>query len=123
MGSGGSGRQISGLRNTKRIRGSHTWARRRKDLKPDSHPEDVEVDATGRRGESESAIPGEICSSANGLISSRDEMRDEQKSAEGVLAIAYDGEGPNVVRGLRTKPRWTRQMQTRGLRCLRTPRR
>jgi hypothetical protein len=26
-----------------------------------------------------------------------------------------------VVRGLRTKPRWTRQMQTRGLRCLRTP--
>jgi hypothetical protein len=54
-------------------------------------------------------------------MSSRDEMRDEQKSAEGVLAIACDGEGPNVVRGLRTKPRWTRQMQTRGLRCLRTP--
>ena len=102
MGSGGSGRQIPGLRNTKRIRGSHTWARRHKDLKPDSHPEGVEVDATGRWGEGECAIPGEICSSANGLVSSRDEMRDEQKAAEGVLAITHDGEGPNVMRGLRT---------------------
>ena len=102
MGSGGSGRQIPGLRNTKRIRGSHTWARRRKDLKPDSHPEGVEVYATGGWGESECVIPGEICSSANGLVSSRDEMRDEQKSAEGVLAITHDGEGPNVMRGLRT---------------------
>jgi hypothetical protein len=99
MGSEGSGRQIPGLRNTKRIKGSHTWARRHKDPKPDSHPEGVEVYATGRWGESECAIPGESCSSANGLMSSRDEMRDEQKSAEGVLAIAYDGEGPNVVRG------------------------
>jgi len=89
MGSGGSGRQIPGLRNTKRIRGSHTWARRRKDLKPNSHPEGVEVDATGRWGESECVIPGEICSSANGLISSRDEMRGEQKSAEGIVAIGH----------------------------------
>ncbi len=77
MGSEGSGRQIPGLRNTKRIRGSHTWARRPKDPKPDSHPEGVEVDATGRWGESECAIPGEICSSANGLVWSRDEMMDE----------------------------------------------
>lgn len=121
MGSGGSGGQIPGLRNTKRIRGSHIWARRPKDLKPDSHPEDVEVYATGRWGESECVIPGEICSSAIGLVSSRDETKGEQKSAEGIVAIAHDGEGPNVVRGLRTKPRWTRQMQTRGLRCLRTP--
>ncbi len=89
MESGGSGRQIPGLRNTKRIRGSHTWARRPKDPKPGSHPEGVEVDATGRWGEGECVIPGEICSSASGLILSRDEMRDEQKSAEGVLAIAY----------------------------------
>jgi len=89
MGSGGSGRQISGLRNTKRIRGSHPWARRRKDLKPNSHPEGVEVDATGRWGESECVIPGEVCSSANGLISSRDEMRGEQKSAEGIVAIGH----------------------------------
>ena len=89
MGSGGSGGQIPGLRNTKRIRGSHIWARRHRDLKPDSHPEGVEVYATGRWGESECVIPGEICSSANGLISSRDEMRDEQKSAEGIVAIAY----------------------------------
>jgi len=55
------------------------------------------------------------------LVLSRDEVMDEQKSAEGVVAIAYDGEGPNVVSGLRTKPRWTKQMQTGGLRCLRTP--
>jgi len=121
MGSGGSGKQIPGLRNTKRIRGSHTWARRLKDLKPDSHPEGVEVDATGRWGESECVIPGEICSSAHGLMSSRDGVRDEQKSAEGVLAITHDGEGPNVRSGLGTKPRWAKQTQTGGLRCLRTP--
>ena len=102
MGSGGSGRQIPGLRNTKRIRGSHTWARRPKDLKPDSHPGGVEVDATGRWGEGECAIPGEICSPAGGLVSSRDEMRGGQKSAEGILAITHNGEGPNVMRGLRT---------------------
>ncbi len=121
MGSEGSGGQIPGLRNTKRIRGSHTWARRQKDLKPDSHPEGVEVYATGRWGESEGVIPGEICSSANGLISSRDERKDEQKSAEGIVAIARDGEGPNVRSGLGTEPRWAKQMQTGGLRCLRTP--
>ena len=121
MGSGGSGRQIPGLRNTKRIRGSHPWARRQIDPKPDSHPEGMEVDATGRWGESECVIPGEICSSAHGLMSSRDEMKDEQKSAEGILAIAHGGEGPNVRSGLGTKPRWTKQMQTGGLRCLRTP--
>jgi hypothetical protein len=108
MGSEGSGRQIPGLRNTKRIRGSHPWARRQQDLKPDSHPGGVEVYATGRWGESECVIPGEICSSADGLISSRDGLRDEQKSAEGVVAIAHDGEGPNVGSGLRTKLRWTK---------------
>ena len=121
MGFGGSGRQIPGLRNAKRIRGSHTWARRHKGLKPDSHPEGVEVDATGRWGESECAIPGEICSSASGLAPSRDGVMDDQKSAEGILGIAQDGEGPNVRSGLGTEPRWTKQMQTGGLRCLRTP--
>ena len=89
MGSEGSGKQIPGLRNTKRIRGSHTWARRPKDLKPDSHPEGVEVDATGRWGESEYVIPGEICSPAYGLVSLRDEMRGGPKSAEGVVVIAH----------------------------------
>ncbi len=89
MGSEGSGRQIPGLRNTKRIRGSHPWARRHKDLKPDSHPEGVEVDATGTWGEGECVIPGEICSPAYGLVSSRDETKDGQKSAEGIVAIAY----------------------------------
>ncbi len=84
MGSEGSGRQIPGLRNTKRIGGSHPRARRPEDLKPDSHPEGMEVDATGRWGEGGCAIPGEICSRAYGLVSSRDEMRGEQKSAEGV---------------------------------------
>jgi hypothetical protein len=108
MGSEGSGRQIPGLRNTKRIRGSHTWARRQKDLKPDSHPEGVEVYATGRWGESECVIPGEICSSAYGLILSRDGVKGGQKSAEGIVAIAHDGEGANVESGLGTKPRWAR---------------
>jgi hypothetical protein len=103
MGSGGSGRQTPGLRNTKRIRGSHPWARRPRDPKPDSHPEGVEVDATGRWGEGECAIPGEICSSANGLTLSRGGMKDGQKSAEGVVAITRDGEGPKVGSGLRTQ--------------------
>jgi hypothetical protein len=56
----------------------------------------VEVDATGRWGEGESVIPGEICSSAIGLMSPRGGMRGEQKSAEGVVAIAHGGEGLNV---------------------------
>jgi hypothetical protein len=123
MRSGGSGRQIPGLRNTKRIRGSHTWARRPKDLKPDSHSEGVEVYATGRWGESECVIPGEICSSATELVSSRDEMKGEQKSAEGIIAIAYDGEGPNVEGRESAEPRWTKETRLGGLRCLRTPRR
>ena len=101
MGSEGSGKQIPGLRNTKRIRGSRPWARRRKDSKPDSHPEGMEVDATGRWGEGECVIPGEICSPAPGLVSSREEMRGEQKSAESIVAIAHDGEGSNVRSGLR----------------------
>lgn len=108
MGSGGSGRQIPGLRNTKRIRGSHIWARRPKDLKPDSHPEGVEVDATGGWGESECVIPGEICLPAYGLMSSRDGMKGEQKSAEDIVATAHDGEGPNVRSGLGTRPRWAK---------------
>ncbi len=77
MGSEGSGKQIPGLRNTKCIRGSHVWARRQTDLKPDSHLEGVEVDATGRWGESECVIPGEICSSAIGLMSSRGDVKGE----------------------------------------------
>ena len=84
MGSGGSGRQIPGLRNTKRIRGNHIGARRLKDLKPDSHPEDMGVDATGGWGEGRCAIPGEICLPANGLMSPRGGMRGKQKSADGV---------------------------------------
>ncbi len=108
MGSEGSGKQISGLRNTKRIRGSHTWARRPKDLKPDSHLEGVEVDATGGWGEGECVVPGEVCSSAIGLMSLRGDMRGEQKSAEGIVAIGVGGEGPNVMSGLRTKPRWAK---------------
>ena len=56
----------------------------------------MEVDATGRWGEGECVIPGEICSSAIGLMSSRGDMKGEQKSAEGIVAIAYSGEGPNV---------------------------
>ena len=66
MGSEGNGKQISDLRNRDPIRGNHVWARRQIDLKPDSHPEGMEVDATGRWGESEGVIPEEICSPAIG---------------------------------------------------------
>jgi len=99
VGSEGSGEQIPGLRNTKRIGGSHDWVRRQQDLKPDSHPESVEVDATGRWGESGCVIPGEICSSAIELMSSRGDVKGGQKSAEGIIAIAHSGEGPNVREG------------------------
>lgn len=43
---------------------------------------------------------------ACGLVSSRDEMKGDQKSAEGIVASGVGGEGPNVMSGLRTKPRW-----------------
>jgi hypothetical protein len=89
-------------------------------LKPDSHPEGVEVDATGGWGESECVIPGEICSSAIGLMSSRDDMKGGQKSAEGIVAIAHSGEGPNVEGRESAEPRWTEETQTGGLRCPRT---
>jgi hypothetical protein len=73
-------------------------------------------------GEKVSAsYPGRSVYLPHGLISSRDEMKDEQKSAEGIVVIAHNGEGPNVKSGLRTKPRWAKQTQTGGLRCLRTP--
>jgi hypothetical protein len=36
------------------------------------------------------------------LVSSRDGIKGEQKSAEGIVAIPHDGEGPNVMSGLRT---------------------
>ena len=85
MGPEGSGKQIPGLRNTKRIRGSHPWARRHKDLKPNSHPGGMEVYATDRWGEGECVIPGETCSSARGLTPSRDGVMDGQKSAEGIV--------------------------------------
>ena len=121
MGSEGSGKQISGLRNTKRIRGSHVWVRRQKDPKPNSHPEGREVYATGGWGEGGCAIPGEVCFPANGLASSRDDVMGEQKSAEGIVATAHGGEGLNVEGRDSTEPRWAREMQTRGLECLRTP--
>lgn len=63
-GSEGSGTQTPGPRYTKRIEGTHSWARRPKDSKPDSHPGGMGVDATGIWDESQCAIPGEICSSA-----------------------------------------------------------
>jgi hypothetical protein len=73
-------------------------------------------------GEKVSAsYPGRSAYLPNVLVLSRDGMKGEQKSAEGVIAIAHDGEGPSVISGLRTEPRWTRQTQTRGLGCLRTP--
>ena len=65
----------------------------------------MEVDATGRWGESECVIPGEICSSAIGLRSSRGDVKDEQKSAEGIVAIAHSGEGPNVEGRESAEPR------------------
>ena len=73
-------------------------------------------------GEKVSALyPGRSVHLPHGLMASRDGVRDEQKSAEGIVAIAHDGEGPNVTRGLGTKPRWAKETQTGGLGGLRTP--
>jgi len=47
----GSGTQIPGPRNTKRIRGSCVWARRQTHSKPDSHPEDAEVESAQKSAE------------------------------------------------------------------------
>jgi len=59
--------------------GTHSRARRRQDSKPDSHPEGVGVDATGIWEESQCAIPGEICPSADDAnpVTRRDEGQAE----------------------------------------------
>ena len=44
-------------------------------------------------------IPGEVCRSADGLVLPGGGMMGLQKSAEGVVAIAHDGEGLNVQGG------------------------
>jgi len=72
----------------------------------------VEVDATGRWGEGECAIPGEICSPASELTSLRDEVRGEEKSAEGIVVTAHGDEGPNEKERLGTEPRWMKETQT-----------
>ena len=56
-----------------------------------------------------------------GLMSSRGDMKGEQKSAEGIVAIADSGEDPNVEGRESAEPRWTKETRTGGLRCLRTP--
>jgi hypothetical protein len=61
VGSEGSGRRTPGPRYTKRIGGIHSWAKEQRSRKPDSHPEGMDVYATGRWEESQCAIPGEIC--------------------------------------------------------------
>jgi len=62
----------------------------------------------------------EIYSSAIGLMSSRGDVRGEQRSAKGIVAIAHSGEGPNVEGRESAEPRWMREAQTGGLKCLRT---
>jgi hypothetical protein len=77
VGSEGSGTQTPGPRYTKRIGGTYLWAREQQDSKPDSHPEVMDVDATGIWEESGCAIPGEItsaCLNAN-PVKRRDEGR------------------------------------------------
>jgi hypothetical protein len=41
-------------------------------------------------------IPGEVCKSAQGLVPLRGGTMGLQKSAEGIVAVAHGGEGPNV---------------------------
>ncbi len=54
-------------------------------------------------GEKVSApYPGRSVHLPNGLMTSRDGVMGEQKSAEGIVAITHEGEGPNVRSGLRT---------------------
>jgi len=61
VGSEGSGTQTPGPRYTKRIKGIHPWAKEPKSRKPNSHPEGMDVDATGTWEERRCAIPGEVC--------------------------------------------------------------
>jgi RNA-directed DNA polymerase len=61
-----------------------------------SHPEGIDVDATGRWEEGGCAIPGEICPSAvsANLVARR--VKGGQKSAEGIVASVQRSEGPNM---------------------------
>jgi hypothetical protein len=47
-------------------------------------------------GEGGCAIPGEICPFAIWLPTSREVGKNGQKSAEGIVAAAHGGEGPNM---------------------------
>ncbi|MDO8602809.1 MAG: hypothetical protein Q7O04_03050 [Candidatus Omnitrophota bacterium] len=59
--------------------------RRRLDSKPKSYPEGVDVDVAGISGKVSAYYPG------------RSAQRNEQKSAEGIVSPAYNGdEGPNM---------------------------
>jgi hypothetical protein len=85
----------------KRIRGSRVWARRQRDSKPNSHPEGVEVDATGIWGEGGCVIPGEVCMFAQRLPLSRDGGKNMQKSAEAIVVPLLRDEGLNLSDCLR----------------------
>jgi hypothetical protein len=50
----------------------------------------------GHKREGECVIPGEVCPSAVRLGSPRGGVMGGQKSAEGIVAAAYSGEGPNM---------------------------
>ena len=92
----GSRRQSPGPRNTNRIGGERRWARERVHLKPEV--------IRNRRSEMRRAhgakvtrlTPGDLHVCLEWLGPSRDSPRDEQESAEAVVAAAHDGEGPNT---------------------------
>ncbi len=50
----------------------------------------------GHKREGESALPGEICNFAKGLLSSRGDGMKLQKSAEGIVGLVDRTEGPNM---------------------------
>src|SRR4030067_2318769 len=70
----GSCRQPRGPTNRNRIRGIHTCARRKRNPKPDSHPEGGEVDAAGRWEEGRASYPGRSVDlpRATGAVRGRD---------------------------------------------------
>ncbi|MCA1600605.1 MAG: hypothetical protein LC776_02810 [Acidobacteria bacterium] len=50
----------------------------------------------GHKREGESALPGEVCNFANGLLSSQGGGMKLQKSAEGIVGSFGRAEGPNM---------------------------
>jgi hypothetical protein len=90
-----------GLMNRKRIRGRHTWARGRKDSKPDNYQEGVEVDAGGVWDKGQASFAGRYAD----LLRVNEVARFRDESAEisrGRISFATHGAKAQLVGQLET---------------------